>query len=102
MAGHLFENFIVSEIKKREVHQVTHHELYYFRTSKGVEVDLVVDRGGLYDWIEIKNNHTPKPRMVTPMKEFLTEKDRGYLLYRGEFSSFSGNITAINFKEFLK
>jgi predicted AAA+ superfamily ATPase len=54
MAGSIFENYIVSEIYKRELARDTHADLYYLRTSNQEEVDLIVDRKTHKDLFEIK------------------------------------------------
>ena len=43
MYGPLFENYVVSEIMKREIHSKADSELFYYRTSNGVEIDLIID-----------------------------------------------------------
>lgn len=101
VAGHLFENYIVAEIKKRELHLTTHCQLYYLRTSAGDEVDVVIDRGEYTQWIEIKNGATPKVEMITKMKQFMAEEDQGCLVYKGKAVNFSERISAVNFSDFL-
>ncbi|PHQ78454.1 MAG: hypothetical protein COB66_08890 [Coxiella sp. (in: Bacteria)] len=102
LAGHLFENYMISEIKKREVHQASQRQLYYLRTAAGDEVDLILDCGEYSEWIEIKNSATPKPAMLKPMKQFMASNDKGYLVYRGEDVTFSDQLAAINFSNFLE
>ncbi len=101
LTGNIFENYIVSEIKKRELHQVTHNEIYYLRTSSGEEVDVIIDQGQTKQWIEIKHSSTPKNSMVKPMQNFIGENDSGYLVYNGEAFKFTPQINAINYKDYL-
>lgn len=84
MAGALFENYIVSEIKKKELHLATLAELYYFRTSNQSEVDLIVDRHASKDWIEIKKSATFHPKMITALTHYGEPEARRILLYQGE------------------
>ena len=102
MAGAIFENYIVSEILKKERHSNQQSELYYLRTSHGIEVDLIIDRKNKKEFIEIKNSSTFNPRMTTPMSEFIEEGDRGFLLYRGENFPFHDPISVLNYKDFLQ
>ena len=55
MAGSIFENYIISEILKKEIHAKTNAELFYLRTSSMLEIDLIIDRKQYKEMIEIKN-----------------------------------------------
>jgi hypothetical protein len=104
MSGAIFENYVVAEIMKKETHLKTFAELYYYRTSKGAEIDLIVDRKISKDVIEIKLNHTFNPRMTTHLKALLEPNDKGFLLYTGEKIdyAFGENISVINYAEYLE
>ncbi len=102
MAGSLFENYIVTEILKNELHRGTLSELYYIRTSQGVEVDLIIDRKKHKEFIEIKNSATFTSKMVAGIEEFLEKGDKGYLLYRGENFAYHPPIQVINYKKYLE
>ncbi len=52
--GALFENWIMSEIKKNNFNAAQNEGMYYFRDSAGNEVDLVSERDGEPVAIEIK------------------------------------------------
>jgi len=101
MAGSLFENYIVSEILKKELHNKTMAEIYYLRTSNGVEVDLIIDRKNRKEFIEIKNSQTFTPRMLAAMNEFIEKDDKGYLIYRGENFAYSPPVKIINYQNYL-
>jgi predicted AAA+ superfamily ATPase len=114
MAGPIFENYVISEIHKSIAHHNVKCELYYFRDNLGIEVDLIMENNEdkTLNFIEIKNNHTPKIRMADPLKKLLElEKDskhilpfklKGSLVYKGEGKTeFAENISAYNYKEFL-
>ncbi len=100
MAGSLFENFVIADIYKRELHQKTHSELYFLRTNNGVEVDLIIDRNRYREFIEIKLNSTFNNRWIKPMEQFLSENDKGYLLYSGTAQPFTEQIKIMNFKDY--
>jgi uncharacterized protein len=84
MAGSLFENYVVSEIMKKELHQATLCDLYYFRTQDKVEIDLIVDRKSSRDFIEIKKSSTFNPRMASSITKYTEQNTRHILLYMGE------------------
>lgn len=101
MAGSLFENYMVSEILKKEIHHNTHAELYYYRSSDGLEVDLIVDRKQSKEWIEIKNSNSFSVRMAKPIETLIQEKDKGFILYQGDKFPYKEPISVINYKDYL-
>ncbi len=101
MAGSIFENYIVAEILKNELHHKTHADLYYLRTSNGVEVDLVIDRKIRREFIEIKNSATFTSRMTAPMAEFIEKSDQAYLLYRGDDFAHPKPIQVLNYENYF-
>jgi len=105
MAGSIFENYIVSEILKKELHRKTFAELFYFRTSNGEEIDLIVDRKNTREWIEIKNSYTFHPRMmqlVEKIVDFEDKRNKGYLLYRGENFPYNSGVTVSFYQDYLE
>jgi hypothetical protein len=52
--GHIFENMVIMETVKRLSVLPTRRNLYFYRTLKGVEVDLLIESGGVLDAYEIK------------------------------------------------
>jgi predicted AAA+ superfamily ATPase len=43
MAGNIFENYIITEIMKKELHRNSKARFYFLRTSHGGELDLIID-----------------------------------------------------------
>ncbi len=101
MAGAIFENYIVSEIMKNDIHKKLGHYFYYFRTSSGKEIDLIEESMGQKNWIEIKNTHTFKSLMTKSIEEFIGRKERGYLLYQGKDFPYKSNIKVLNYENYL-
>jgi predicted AAA+ superfamily ATPase len=101
LTGGLFENYVVGEILKRELHLKTNSSLYYFRTSHGVEVDLIIDRGLHKDLIEIKHSSTFHPKMADSISTIMESGDRAYLLYNGENFPYVDEIKILNYKNYL-
>ena len=56
--GALFENLIINEYMKQNLHHNLYHDFYYWRDSNGHEVDLLVSNQTAYDAIEIKATKT--------------------------------------------
>ncbi len=84
LAGSLFENYVVSEILKNELHSGSQSDIYYFRTQDKAEIDLIVDRKSSKDFIEIKKTATFHPKMIQTLKKYTQPKDSRILLYQGE------------------
>jgi len=102
MRGSIFENFVVSEIIKKEKHSDTMAGLYYIRTNHGVEVDLVIDRKTFQQFIEIKNSETFSPQMAKSIESLMQkENQNGFVIYRGKDITYSENITAVSYEKYL-
>lgn len=56
--GALFENLVVTEFLKTRLHRGEAPDLYFWRDSQGLEVDLLVERNGTLNPIEIKSGQT--------------------------------------------
>lgn len=78
--GHLFENFIISEILKTNYYENFNYKLNYWRTKQGSEIDLVLTRNdGELRGIEIKSsarvsgtaflNRYPHAKVITVTKQ---------------------------------
>ena len=101
MGGALFENYIIAEIIKKSIHLKRKTAFYFLRTSHGVEVDLIVDKGTHKEFLEIKKGSTFKPSMVQGLRDFIREEDAGYLIYQGKNDFYNQNIQIQNFRDFL-
>lgn len=68
--GAIFENFIINEYRRQNVHQNLHREFYFWRDSKGLEVDLLVGGNSpAFDLVEIKASKTITQKMFKNMDE---------------------------------
>ncbi len=68
--GAIFENFIINEYRRQDVHQNLHREFYFWRDSNGLEIDLLIggDSPG-FDLVEIKASKTIAQKMFKNMDE---------------------------------
>jgi len=58
LAGAVFESWVAAEVIKARVHAGERPALHHYRDRKGVEVDLVVDRGDAWVAVEAKLGQT--------------------------------------------
>jgi predicted AAA+ superfamily ATPase len=89
--GSIFENFIINEYQRQNLHQNLHLEFYFWRDSNGLEIDLLV--GGdspAFDLVEIKASKTILQKMFKNMDEVEklagTFSRRKVLVYAGSQS----------------
>jgi uncharacterized protein len=101
LSGSLFENYLIADIYKQQLHLQTGHALFYLRTQAKLEVDLIIDAKQSKTYIEIKKSASFSARMLTPIKQFITDADTGYLLYQGESRALTQNIQLKHYTEYL-
>jgi len=101
MYGPLFENYIISEIVKKEVHKKSNTNFYFYRSSYGLETDLIIDRKTYKEWIEIKASETFRPQMTTAIETLIEPEDNGFVIYNGKDIPYTGNIKILNYKNYL-
>ena len=88
MMGGILENFVVNELIKQASWSKTDVKFYHFRTSDGIEVDIIMEnaRGDVVG-IEIKNSSSTSPqdfKGLAYVQEQLGNKFiRGIVLYTG-------------------
>jgi hypothetical protein len=62
-AGALWENFIISERKKRNDYDEIYVNSYFWRTQGQQEIDLVEEKDGILHAIEFKWNENKKSKL---------------------------------------
>ncbi|MBU2603926.1 MAG: ATP-binding protein [Actinobacteria bacterium] len=100
MAGALFETAVVVEVLRTLVHRGEEPRLYFWRTSTGSEVDLVIDAGEALIPIEMKLSSTPRTQMaegITSLRAALGDLvGPGYVVHQGDIRlSLAPGVTAV-------
>lgn len=72
LLGNLFENMIATEALKTQLNTGRDPDLYFFRDSQGLEVDLLLATGRNLIPIEIKAAHTPHQDLCRSVQRFTT------------------------------
>jgi uncharacterized protein len=104
MGGPIFETAVLMEIVKTLVHRGEEPQVYFWRTSTGVEVDIIVDAAGKLIPIEVKLSATPRPAMADAIRTFQADLGRkaapGYVIHPGDMRlPLSPGVVALPFAE---
>jgi len=102
LKGNLFENYIISELIKKEIHNKSNTAFYYIRTSNGVEVDLVVEKSGKRYFYEIKSSSTFKSNMLKSIESLKTGDEPSALIYKGKEFIYNKYTKILNYKTILQ
>lgn len=105
--GYLFENYCIMEIIKKYRNRGERERIFFFRTTKGVEVDLIVEDKNGYTMIEMKSGMKIDVSKVEPIKTAVRlnknfAQSKGYLLTLADDKFVLGeNIESIGLKDLL-
>lgn len=83
--GALVETAVVCEWWKASRQRGERPNLYYWQPAKGMEVNLIIERGGRLHGVEVKSTATPTPRHAEGLvrwMELAGERTRGVLACR--------------------
>lgn len=86
LRGAIFETFVVAELKKIFTNRGKRPSLFFWRDSRGREVDVIIDLGGALVPMEIKSGRTVAADFFTHLDFFrdLSGGARGWLVYGGD------------------
>ncbi len=87
MGGAIFETAVLAEIVKTLLHRGAEPHVYFWRTSYGAEVDIVVDSGEGLIPLEVKLSATPRAAMAASIelfrRDFGDRSGAGYVVHPG-------------------
>jgi uncharacterized protein len=101
--GQALEGLVGQHLKAWIAYSEPRHDLFFWRTRSGVEVDFVVyGPAGIYA-IEVKNNRHIRPADLNGLRSFKDEypESKVILLYRGTDKMLKGDILCMPCEEFL-
>lgn len=88
LAGQLMETAVLGEILKTLTHRGISPQVYFWRTSSGVEVDFLVQAGARLVPIEVRKTATPRPAMARALGRLRGDLGGGvapgYLVHAGK------------------
>jgi len=71
--GHSFETFVLEEIIRRERLRHPHTQVFFWRTARGAEVDLVLDRGSTRLLVEVKVGRGDTPAVLRTLAQSMKD-----------------------------
>ncbi|GAB4227556.1 MAG: ATP-binding protein [Deltaproteobacteria bacterium] len=100
--GALFETLVVTEYLKGRLNRGEPSNLYFWRDSKGLEIDLLLEEGDALIPVEIKSGQTIAPDFMAGLRKWNALSgmpDRPALLvYGGGREMVNGNVTIVPWK----
>ncbi|MGI6680485.1 MAG: ATP-binding protein [Bdellovibrionota bacterium] len=105
LRGNLFENLIVSDILKSRLNENLDPNIYYLRTAKGTEIDLILKKNEKLYPFEIKSSMTPNKSFSRHLSSFTKTHENATnprIIYQGQsYPQFCG-VEYVNYKELNK
>ena len=94
LAGPIFENYVIAELKKNHLHTGADCEMFYYRNNAGLEADLIILNNQTQEtaYFEIKHSKTIKPEFAGSLKQLIGLEEisnrkknniSGCVIYRG-------------------
>jgi uncharacterized protein len=104
LGGPIFETAVLLQVVKAFVNRGEEPQVHFWRTSAGVEVDLVVETGSKLIPIEVKLSATPRPAMASGIRAFqedLGDKaGQGFVIHPGDIRlPLAPKVVALPFAE---
>lgn len=102
LRGHLFENMVVVNALKELLNQGRDPKLFFHKTEKNFEIDLLVQRGRTLRPIEIKSAMTFNFDFTRNLQSFMNKVPEAVeptLVYDGDPLALSNGISVKNFRE---
>lgn len=103
LRGNLFENLVVTDFVKRALNRDDEGDLFFFRTSDGLEIDLVRRRAKGWQPIEIKSSETYSGALLHGLdayRRLVPDAVEPSLVYAGRTLPASKPTRVTNFLEF--
>lgn len=104
--GALFENLVVTEFLKARLNNGLPPDIYFWRDSRGLEVDLLLESGEELQPVEIKAGQTIAADFFHSLKKWGELSSRGekpaWLVYAGDNETQNGNVTILPWRGLSK
>ncbi|UCD85994.1 MAG: ATP-binding protein [Deltaproteobacteria bacterium] len=103
IGGACLEGLVAQHLRAWIAYSRSDHELYFWRTKSGVEVDFII-YGDTFVAIEIKASRSISSKDIRPLKSFLKDypQAQAFLLYGGQERLKINDILCLPCEEFLR
>ncbi|MBN1898381.1 MAG: ATP-binding protein [Spirochaetes bacterium] len=104
IVGTALEGIVMQHLKAWNAYRGNKYQIYYWRTRKGVEVDIILyGSEGIYS-MEVKNTSKIRPEDIRSLQSFKEDypQSKSILLYRGKEKLLIKNIICLPCDYFLK
>lgn len=83
--GALFENLIITDILKKRLNEGKSNNLFFWRDSTGLEIDLLLEKTDKLIPIEMKSGQTVIPNYFSNITKWMQLSDTkiGFVVYAG-------------------
>jgi uncharacterized protein len=102
----LFENLVMTEFLKARFNRGLSPDIYFWRDSRGLEVDLLLENGEALQPVEIKSGQTIASDFFDSLKKWGELSGRGdkpaWLVYGGDREMRNGNVMMIPWQKLSK
>ena len=107
LRGAIFESWAVSEIFKAQVHRGMEADLFHYRETRGLEIDLLMDGAGALDVVEIKSGETISADFFKNLGRFsdrMSETEHGreprcHVIYGGDVSQRRSQARVLSWRD---
>jgi hypothetical protein len=107
LRGAIFESWVISEIYKAIVHSGVQPNLFHYRETRGLEIDLLIEQNEGLDAVEMKSGATVavdffknlkrfSDRMIAAGKNLLI---RNYVVYGGDDSQQRSDAQVVSWRD---
>ena len=104
--GALFENLVVTEFLKAKFNRGLSPDIFFWRDSRGLEVDLLLEKGEALWPVEIKSGQTIASDFFASLKKWSELSGRedkpAWLVYGGDRELQNGNVTIVPWRTLPK
>ncbi len=110
LMGNLFENLVVCEALKARYNYGAEPNLYFFRNSKGLEIDIILKESGILNLFEVKSGKALNDDFSRNMRKFQelfpshvssdsADSVKGTVIYSGENYESYKDFAYLNFHQ---
>lgn len=100
MKGPLFENYVILEMLKKRYNLLKEPNIYFWRDSRGHEIDVIIETGQTLTAVEIKGGKTINQDFFKTIEYWkdLSGQRNSYLVYAGDEDQKRHETTIVSWK----